>query len=527
MTQDWHTLLLQVGIFSPLLGIVLIALLKGNVAKYIGLFFTSLPLVIGVVLHFAYSNLGPEAAGAENGFVFFEQMAWMVNDSMNIQYMIGVDGISAYMLLLTALIFPILVIYNWNRDPQQEKLFYGMLLLLEVGLLGFFVSLDLLLFYIFFELVLIPTAFFIGIWGGEKRNSAAIKFFIYTLAGSLLMLIALIYVAVNVQEGYLTTDYFEVKEALTSGVFTATELNWLFLGFFIAFAIKVPLVPLHTWQALTYSQASTTGSVILAALLSKMGAYGLIRLVLPLFPTVSAEYAGVISTFAVISILYGAYLAVVQTDLKRLIAFSSLSHLGFIVLGIFAFTTEAMSGAVLQMFAHGVSTAAMFLLAGMLMDRKDSREIADFQGIANLAPKFTVLFMITILASVGLPGLSGFVGEFMILIGSFDSEVIGGVFAVLAALAVVIAAVYLMNMFRKTMFGETTEALTAKVSDLNSREVWLLMPLVVLMFVVGLWATPFLNQINKGSERILEQVDQHADIRQEIPVEMVLDNQEG
>lgn len=522
MNQDWHTYLLQIGIFAPLVGIPLLALAKDTTSKYIALFFGMVPLIAGVVLHFAYSQMGPEASGLENGFAFFEQINWMVSDSVNIKYMIGVDGISAYMLLLTALIFPTLVAYTWKKDPSQPRLFYGMLLLLQVGLLGFFVSLDLLLFYVFFELVLIPTAFFIGIWGGEKRNAAATKFFIYTLAGSLLMLVALIYVAVNVRAGYLTTDYFEIREALTNGTFSATELGWLFAGFFIAFAIKVPLVPLHTWQAQAYSQASTTGSVILAALLSKMGAYGLIRICIPLFPSVSAEWAGVISVFALISILYGAYLAVVQTDLKRLIAFSSLSHLGFIVLGIFAFTTEALSGAVLQMFAHGVSTAALFLLAGMLMDRKGSRNIADFQGVAKLAPKFTLLFLISVLASVGLPGLSGFVGEFMILLGSFDSQVIGGVFAILAALAVVIAAVYLMNMFRKTMFGETTDALRVQITDLKRREVWLLMPFVVLMFVIGLYATPFLKQINRGSERILEQVEQHADIREAIPVEMVL-----
>ncbi len=256
--------------------------------------------------------------------------------------------------------------------------------------------------------------------------------------------------------------------------------------------------------------------------MSKMGAYGLIRLCLPMFPSVAAEWAGVISTLAVISILYGAYLAVVQTDLKRLIAFSSLSHLGFIVLGIFSFTTEALSGAVLQMFAHGVSTAALFLLAGMLMDRKDSREIADFKGVATLAPGFALLFMISVLASVGLPGLSGFVGEFMILLGSYDSEVIGGVFAILAALAVIIAAVYLLNMFRTTMFGRSDSDLKESFSDLNRREIGLMIPLVILMFWIGLYATPFLTPINQGSERVLEQIEEVTDIRSEIPVEMVI-----
>lgn len=522
MNQDWQTVLLQIAIFAPLAGIPLIALVQQSWAKTIALLLSSIPLVGGIVLHWAYSQGGIEAS--ETGYVFYVAADWLVSEGVNIQYLIGVDGISAYMLLLTALLFPILVIYNWNKQPAQERLFYAMLLLLETGLLGFFVSLDLLLFYVFFELVLIPTAFFIGIWGGERRNEAALKFFLYTLAGSLLMLIAILYLGVNVAPDYFTTNYFEIREALTSGAFSATEQTWLFLGFFLAFAIKVPLFPLHTWQALTYSQANTTGSVILAALLSKMGAYGLIRLVLPFFPTLSVDYAPVISALAVVSILYGAYLAVVQTDLKRLIAFSSLSHLGFIVLGIFAMTPEAMSGAVLQMFAHGVSTAAMFLMAGMLMQRQANREISAFQGVASLAPKFALLFMISVMASVGLPGLSGFVGEFMILIGAFDSGVIGGIFAVLSALAVVIAAVYLLNMFRKTMFGESNDQMRRIMKDLQGREVALLMPLVILMFVIGLWATPFLKQINPGSERVLEQVGAApamSDLQEYLPTEMV------
>lgn len=523
MNQDWHSLLLQIGIFSPLVGIPLLALISTHRAKLVALIFTSIPLLAGVVLHWVYSSAAVPADLGQAGFLFFVQADWMVTSSVNVQYMIGVDGISAYLLLLTALLFPVLVLYNWNKDLSQQRLFYLMLLLLEVGLLGFFVSLDLLLFYVFFELVLIPTAFFIGIWGGERRSEAAIKFFIYTLAGSLLMLVSLIYLAVNVRAGYLTTDYFEIRQALSSGVFSASEQGWIFLGFFLAFAIKVPLVPLHSWQALTYSQASTTGSVILAALLSKMGAYGLIRICLALFPTVSAESAGLISTFAVISILYGAYLAIVQTDLKRLIAFSSLSHLGFIVLGIFAFSTEALGGAVLQMVAHGVSTAAMFLLVGMMMRRHPGRDVLDFQGVAGVAPKLALLFMISLLASVGLPGLSGFVGEFLILIGSFDSEVISGTFAVLASLAVILAAVYLLNMFRKTMFGETSALIQAKMTDLTRSEVGLLLPLVVLMFVIGLHATPFLKHIQLGSDRILNSTETYSELKDYLPAEMVQD----
>ena len=432
-------------------------------------------------------------------------------ESLDIKFMLGVDGVSAYMVLLTTLIFPLIVLYSWGKADKQEKLYYLMLLILETGVLGFFLSLDMLMFYVFFEMVLIPTCFFIGIWGGAKREIASMKFFLYTLVGSLLMLVAIIYMGLNVEEGLLTTDYFVIRDAIAAGdnpAFSLGVQRWLFAAFAIGFAIKVPLFPVHTWQAITYSESSTTGSVILAAVLSKMGAFGFIRFCLPFFPEVSMEAAPFISALAVISIIYGAYLAVVQTNIKKLIAYASLSHLGFIILGIFAFTQEALSGDIIQMVAHGVATAAMFLLAGMLYERHKTKDFRSFRGIAKVAPRFTLFFMIAVLATVGLPGVSGFVGEFMILIGSFSSSVISGAFAVIAAAGVIIAAIYLLNMFRKMMFGESDEEMKTKIFDLNGREMAVVLPLIALMFVIGLYASPFLTQINKWSDRVIQFVEQ-------------------
>jgi len=466
--------------------------------------------VVGLVL-------GGSVVPNEEGMLFSSSMSWFADGTWDVKFMLGMDGLSGLMLLLTVMLFPLLIIYNGDREIKQESLFYGMLMLLEVGILGFFLSMDLMLFYVCFELVLIPTAFLIGIWGGEGRQQAAMKFFLYTLIGSLLMLVGIIYLGIYAKESQgilFTTDYLAIRDALRSGevaAFNTSALNWVFWGFAISFAIKVPLFPLHTWQAETYSASSTSGSVILAALLSKMGAYGFIRFNLVFFPEISMEMAPLLSGLAVTSILYGAYLAIVQTDIKRLIAFSSLSHLGFIVLGIFAMTEESLSGAILQMFAHGVTTAAMFLLADMLYRRYPSHTIADFQGVAKQAPAFTFLFMITLMASVGLPGLSGFVGEFMILIGAFASDTISHVFSALAALGVILAAVYLLNMFRKVMFGEANVASSESITDVNRREVGIMLPLIIFMFWVGLYATPFLNHIEPASQNTMQEVEMVMD----------------
>ena len=512
MNQSTLSLLVVVGLLAPLVGSALMMLLRGSAAKYTALFATLVPLIAGLGATFLLMGQAP--APEADGMLFTQTANWFAVEGVDIKWMVGIDGLSAFMLLLAVLLFPLLIAYQWEQDMPQARLFYGMLLLLETGIIGFFLSLDLLLFYIFFELVLIPTVFLIGIWGHEERQQAALKFFLYTLAGSLLMLISILYLGIHAMSDAgisLTTDYFAIREALRSGEVVAFGLDaqrWVFLGFAVSFAIKVPLFPLHTWQAQTYSESTTSGSIVLAALMSKMGAYGFIRFCLPFFPEVSRELAPVFAGLAVVSILYGAYLAVVQTDIKRLIAFSSLSHLGFIVLGIFAMTAEAISGAVLQMFAHGVTTAGMFFMADMLERRYPSRQIADFQGVAKSAPGLTLLFMITVMASVGLPGLSGFVGEFMILVGAFDSPVINETFAVLGALGVILAAVYLLNMFRQVMFGPQEGSPAGALADARRSEALVMLPLVLLMFWVGLYATPFLAAIDPSTQAVVAQVAQ-------------------
>ncbi len=504
MSESTLSFLVFAGLLLPLAGAGISFLVKGKTAGSVALITSILALLCGLGLVWGLSG---QSVG-ENGMLFYHESAWFTTQGWDVKFMLGIDGVSGLMLLLAVVLFPLIIWYDQSQEKEQASLYYGMLLLLETGVLGFFLSLDLMMFYIFFELVLIPTAFLIGIWGHSDRQRAALKFFLYTLAGSLLMLVGIIYLGIHAQADYsLTTDYFSIKEALNGGevaAFGSAARRWVFWAFAISFAIKVPLFPLHTWQSLTYSESSTSGSIVLAALLSKMGAYGFIRFVLPFFPEVSLSYAPVFGTLAVISILYGAYLAVVQKDLKKLIAFSSLSHLGFIILGVFAMTPEAMSGAILQMFAHGFTTAGLFFLADMLMRRYPSRQIGDFQGVAKDAPAFTLLFMITLMASVGLPGLSGFVGEFMILVGAFDSMTLPAVLPILGAVGVIIAAVYLLNMFRKVMFGPAESAASSQIFDLKAQEVAIMMPLIVLMFWVGLYATPFLTSINASAESMLQ-----------------------
>ena len=522
MNKEWLALLLNVTLLAPILGIPFILLLKRKLAKYVAFGSAIIPLIIGISLHIIYGLQDNPEVLYEKGFVFFSEYLWFTVDYINIKFMLGVDGISAYMILLTAFIFPLLILYSWGKAGKQEKLYYLMLLLMETGILGFFMSLDMLLFYIFFEMVLIPACFFIGIWGGAKRELASVKFFLYTLVGSLVMLVAIIYMGLNVADGYLTTDYFEIRDAIASGsnpAFAGNVQQWLFLAFAIGFAIKMPIFPLHTWQPLTYAASSTTGSVILAALLSKMGAYGFIRFCLPFFPQVSMDWAPYIGLLAVISVVYGAYLAVVQTHLKKLVAYASLSHLGFIVLGIFSFTAEGLSGAVMLMVGHGIAVAGLFLLIGMLSERHKTMDIRGFQGVAKLAPRYSLFLMITVLALLGLPGLCGFVGEFMILLGAFKATSMPSAFSVIAVSGIFLASVYLLILIRKLMFGSPNEVMKRKISDLNLREIVVILPLVVGMVLVGFLTSPMLTKINKGTDRILNIVESQQKVESITKVE--------
>ncbi|MBK9449114.1 MAG: NADH-quinone oxidoreductase subunit M [Bacteroidetes bacterium] len=522
MSADTANLLMNLMIVSPMIGVPLVLLMGNKQAKVTALLASCVPLVLSILVYIYYldnsglatADVGGNPNSTLNNYVLFSIGDWWFNiPGLDIKFMTGIDGISIYLVLLTTILFPLTIFFSWGSVDKMEKGYYALLLVLQVGVLGFFCSLDMVLFYIFFEMVLIPMYFLIGIWGGKERIYASIKFFLYTLVGSLLMLVAIIWVAIeaapmaqllypDAPSILFTTDYHAILNAnIPLGAQT-----WLFAAFALAFAIKVPLFPLHTWLPDAHTQAPTAGSVILAGVLLKMGTYGLVRFCLPFFPEASVDFAPLMCFLAVVGIIYGGMAAMVQTDVKRLVAYSSVSHLGFIVLGIFSFTPEALNGAVLQMVSHGITTGALFLMVGMIYDRRHTRMIADFQGLARQIPIFTLFFMITVLASVGLPGLNGFVGEFMILAGSFASNLVSDWWAVIAASGVIVAAVYLLWMFRRVMFGALDKEENRKVTDLTRNEIWVMIPLVLLMFYMGFNAGPFLKQIDNSSVVILKHI---------------------
>jgi NADH-quinone oxidoreductase subunit M len=439
------------------------------------------------------------------GFQFIHQFKWI--EKLNISYFVGIDGISLLLVLLTTFLTPLTLLSSWSSIQKNVKEFTFFLLMLEVGMLGVFVSLDLFLFYVFWEAMLIPMYFIIGIWGGAQRIYASIKFFIYTMFGSLLMLVAIIWLAVYASSplGYFTTNLLQLYKVGPD--VPSTIQNWMFLAFAFSFAIKVPLFPLHTWLPDAHVQAPTAGSVILAGVLLKMGTYGLVRFCLPLFPQSAITFAPYISVLAIIGIIYGALVAMVQKDVKKLVAYSSVAHLGFVVLGIFAVTIESMQGAIIQMINHGLSTGALFLLVGVIYERTHTREISDYGGIAKLVPIFSFALMFASLSSVGLPGLNGFIGEFLILIGSFNSSILDSWwYTVFAASGVIFAAVYLLWMYQRVVFGEVTNPKLNGIADINKREITVMLPIFVFIVWIGIYPSTFLNVSKASAKKVVEQV---------------------
>ena len=513
MSQEslFYNTLLNLLLFSPLVGVPFLLFAGEKQAKYLALAFSMIPFVLSLWVYGGYLSHA-NTDFATGPFAFRNVIPWFgENSRYDISFITGIDGVSVYLVLLTTFLFSLSIWFSWNSVHKLEKAYYVLLLLLEMGVLGVFMSLDLVLFYVFFEIGLIPMYFLIGIWGGKDRIYASVKFFLYTLVGSFMTLIAILYL------GSYAAEVLDTGKAFTSNLTEIMKIaipaeiqTWLFLGFVISFAIKVPVFPFHTWLPDAHVQAPTSGSVILAGVLLKMGTYGIIRFCLPLFPIASMDFAPYFSILGLIGITYGAMAAMVQTDIKKLVAYSSVAHMGFIVMGIFAMNHEAMSGAILQMINHGISTGALFLIVGMVYDRRHTREIADFQGIAKQVPIFTVFFMITTLSSVGLPGLNGFVGEFLILVGSFNSPAFQSWIAVVATTGVILAAVYMLWMFRRVMFGELDKKENQELTDLNTQEVLILLPLVILMFVIGFYATPFLHEINQSSDKIVDIVVKKA-----------------
>ncbi len=498
--------LTSIVIFLPAIGALVTMAVRGtNAVRWTALVTTSVTFLLSLGL---YVGFDPTVSTASSPQLVDMTSAWFP-DSLDIKYFVGIDGLSLLLVLLTTLLGPIVVLSSWNYIGKQRKGYYTLLLILQTGVTGVFAAFDVFLFYIFFELTLIPMYFIIGIWGGERRVYAAVKFVLFTLVGSLLMLVGILYLGYvagdAVNAGVFTTDWYKLLEYNTPlGLQT-----WLFFLFALSFAIKVPIFPLHTWLPDAHVEAPTGGSVILAGVLLKMGTYGLVRFCLPFFPNAAQEYALLFAILAVIGIIYGALVSRVQTDAKKLVAYSSVSHLGFVVLGIFAFTIEAMQGAVIQMVNHGISTGALFLLVGMLYERRHTRLMADFGGIAKKVPILTFFMVFSVLASAGLPGLNGFVGEFLILLGSFKSEIVGQpILIALATSGVILAAVYLLWMVYRTFFGSLDNEENRVMADMNLREIALMVPLALLMLILGFAPNPFLQRTEPATQFLLERMEE-------------------
>jgi NADH-quinone oxidoreductase subunit M len=426
---------------------------------------------------------------------------------LNIHFHLAIDGINLWLVLLTTLLIPIGVWISDTLIKDRHNAYYALLLLFEFGLIGVFSAFDLFVLYVFWEVALVPMYLMVGGWGGARRRYAAVKFFVYTMSGSVMMLVSIIYLATKAG----SFDYAQVLAALNNGTVTlsSTEQLWLFLGFLLAFAVKVPIFPLHTWLPITYSEAPAPATFLIAAVMSKMGAYGLIRFCVPLFPTAARECAGWIAILAIIGIIYGALLAFVQPNLKRVIAYSSISHLGFIVLGIFTFEQQGADGAVYQMLAHGISTGALFVLAGYLEHRRGSVEIADFGGVATPAPGLATAFMIAMLASVGLPMLSNFVGEFLVLQGAAFANF---TWAAWAGVGVILSVVYMLWLYQRTFLGKTTDS-TATFRDLGGRD-WIgIAPLIVMMVWLGSFTQSFMPPVTAATHSLLEQSKMNLELK--------------
>ena len=488
--------LLSLTLFLPLAGLLILLLINGAHLRAIRIIALAVSLATFLVSLVVLSSFSSSASG----FQLVERAPWI--PTLGVQYAIGVDGISMLLVLLTTVIVPIALLASWNVT-KNVKAFHALFLLIETATLGVFLSLDGFLFYLFFDLVLIPMYFVIALWGGPRRLYAALKFFLYTLCGSVLMLLGLIglYFAHIRQFGYPS---FEITELMKLTLPLATQ-QWIFWALFAGFAIKIPMFPFHTWLPDAHVEAPTAGSVVLASLLLKLGTYGFLRFSLPLVPQASSDLTVVriLLTLSIIGILYGALVSLMQREWKRLIAYSSVSHMGFCTLGIFALNPIGLAGSVLQQVNHGISTGLLFLLAGMMYDRRGAREISAYGGLAASMPRFAFIFGVAVFSSAGLPLLNGFVGEFAILQGAFE---VSRAWAAFGVAGLVLAAAYLLWLYQRTMLGPITHEENRNLPDLTTRETWVLLPLVALAFGIGLYPKPLFDMVQKPVAELVERV---------------------
>ena len=486
--------------FFPLIGVLVLLFIpsdRKNTLRWVALG-TSLVvfgLSLWVLSQFTASDVNLQLVA---------QYDWITVAGWNIQYYLGIDGLSILLVLLTGFLTPISILSTWTAVEDRVKDFMIFFLLLEVGMMGVFLAQDLFLFYIFWEFTLVPMYFLIGIWGGPRRIYAAVKFFLYTMAGSILMLLAILWLGIYGQT-------FSVPDLIAQHNIPSNVQWWLFLAFAAAFAIKVPMWPLHSWLPDAHVEAPTAGSIILAGVLLKMGTYGFVRFNLPLFPEAAVRAAPWIALLATIGIIYGAAVSYAQKDVKKLVAYSSVSHLGFVMLGLFAMNPQGIAGAILQMINHGLSTGALFLLVGMIYEQTHTREIKVYGGLWKITPVFGTIMLIVSLSSMGLPGLNGFVGEFTILLGAFGSHAIGNtVYAILSALGVIMAAVYILYMFQKMFLGPQGEIVDEVkkhghgIRDLNLREIVTVLPLLIFIFWIGLYPKPFFALMAPAVENLVK-----------------------
>ncbi len=497
--NSWFSILNMVAFF-PLVGILVILLLpreRISLIRWTALITSLITFGLSLVMLAQFDRSNPDLQ-------MVVRAPWIQVGTWTIEYHIGIDGLSILLVLLTTLLTPISILSTWTAIEERVKEFMAFFLLLEVGMVGVFLAQDLFLFYVFWEFTLVPMYFLIGIWGGPRRMYAAIKFFLYTMAGSILMLLAIVWLA-------LQMGTFSVPDLIARGGIPLNIQTWLFLAFAAAFAIKVPMWPLHSWLPDAHVEAPTAGSVILAGVLLKMGTYGFLRFNIPLFPEATVRFAPWIAGLAVIGILYGAAVSYAQRDVKKLVAYSSVSHLGFVMLGLFALNPQGIQGGLLQMINHGLSTGALFLAVGMIYERRHTREFDAFGGLWKVMPVYAALTLIITLSSMGLPGLNGFVGEFTILLGAFGSQAIGSPwFAGLAAIGVILAAVYLLYMFQRMFMGPLDKEENKRLKDLGWREVVTLAPLLILIFWIGLYPAPFFNLISPSVGKLVAAVQTAA-----------------